>query len=135
MVEVTETRIRSLFSKLPKHLQSPSVPSPFLDLTGDWGWADRKLLVLSLLDHSISSLKVVDIKGRVQESLWLEFKTEGFMPSGTWAWDSLEGRRRRSRNSGPGEGCIQHSPLLLFSKFGSDCLGPRSLWWPGLGSG
>lgn len=81
------------------------MPSPFLDLTGDWGWADRKLLVLSVLDHSTSSLKVVDIKGKVQESLWLEFKTEEFLPSGTWTWDSLEGRRR-SRNSGPGEGCM-----------------------------
>lgn len=54
------------------------------------------------------------------------------MPGGTWAWDSLEGHRR-SRNSGPGEGCMQHSPLLLPFKLGSDCLGPRSLWWPGLG--
>lgn len=47
--------------------------SPFLDLTGDWGWADRKVLVLFLLDYSTSSLKVVDIRGRVQKSLWLEF--------------------------------------------------------------
>lgn len=54
------------------------------------------------------------------------------MPGGTWAWDSLEGHRR-SRNSGPGEGCMQHSPLLLPFKLGSDCLGPRNLWWPGLG--
>lgn len=70
------------------HSETPAepMPSPFLDLTGDWGWADRKLWVLSLLDHCTSSLKLVDVKGRVQESLWLGgLKTEGFMPSGTWA--------------------------------------------------
>lgn len=34
-----------------------------------------------------------------------------------------------------GIGCMQHSPLLLVSKFGSDCLGPGSLQWPALGPG
>lgn len=40
--------------------------------------------MLSLLDHSTSSLKLVDIKGRVQESLWLEgLKTD--------SWDMVMG--------------------------------------------
>lgn len=49
-------------------------------------------LGVSLLDLSLLSLKLVDTRGRVPESLWLEeLKTAGFMLSGTWAWDWLFG--------------------------------------------